>query len=237
MAGECLACQAKGLDPHPDPLQMSPLPPDAWHTVHIDFGGPFPTGEYLLVVIDVYSRFPDVAIVHSTSANTTVNKLARIFAIHGIPRKLRNENGPPFTSHEFKTFMEELRTNRTNRTNSEAESFIKPLNKTILAAQAEGQDWCKELFVFLLNYRATPHVTTGVPHPCYCLCVIRTKLPQIISTKKTKKATVIRKRDEEARAKNEVLFRQDEESQAIRNPSWRYSSVDAKETNNTLQQV
>ena len=66
MVEECLACQANGPDPHPDPLQMSPLPPEPWHTVHIDSGGPFPTGEYLLVAIDAYSRFPEVAGSHST---------------------------------------------------------------------------------------------------------------------------------------------------------------------------
>ena len=42
----------------PDPLQMSPLSPEAWHMVHVDFCGPFPTGEYLFVVIDAYSHFP-----------------------------------------------------------------------------------------------------------------------------------------------------------------------------------
>ena len=42
----CLACQANSTDNRPDPLQMSPLPPAPWHTLHIDFCGPFPTGEY-----------------------------------------------------------------------------------------------------------------------------------------------------------------------------------------------
>ena len=48
---------------------MSPLPPEVWHTLHMDFCGPFPTGEYLFVVIDAYSRFPEVEIAHSTSAS------------------------------------------------------------------------------------------------------------------------------------------------------------------------
>ena len=133
VVGECLACQANGPDLHPNPLQMSPLPPELWHTVHIDFGGPFLTGEYLLVVIDAYSRFPEVDIVHSTSAKTTINKLAQIFAMHGIPRNLRSDNSPPFTSRDFKTFMEEqgIRHQRTTpnwpQANAEAEKFMKPL--------------------------------------------------------------------------------------------------------------
>ena len=61
----CVACQANSLPDHPQPLQMTPLPPKPWHTVNVDFCGPFPTGEYLLVVIDAHSRFPEVEIVHS----------------------------------------------------------------------------------------------------------------------------------------------------------------------------
>ena len=64
--GNCIACQANDPENHPEPLQMSTLPPEPWHTVHVDFCGPFPTGEYLLVTIDAYSRFPEVEIVQST---------------------------------------------------------------------------------------------------------------------------------------------------------------------------
>ena len=98
----CLACQANGPNTKPDPLQMSPLPPTPWHTVHIDFCGPFPTGEYLLVVIDAYSRFPEVDIVHSTSAKGTISKLDRILlhmvylslseAIMDLPSQVANLN-------------------------------------------------------------------------------------------------------------------------------------------------
>ena len=75
----CLACQANGPNTKPAPLQMSPLPPTPWHTVHIDFCGPFPTGEYLLVVIDAYSRFPEVDIIHSTSAKGTIYFQIRLY--------------------------------------------------------------------------------------------------------------------------------------------------------------
>ena len=69
---QCIPCQANGPDSRPEPLKMSPLPPAPWHMVNIDFCRPFPTGEYLLVVIDAYSRFPEVAMVHCTSAKATI---------------------------------------------------------------------------------------------------------------------------------------------------------------------
>ena len=66
----------------------------------MDFYGPFPTGEYLLVVVDAYSRFPEVEIVKSTLAVSTIAKFERIFANLGLPhiiqlrgKKLYEANG------------------------------------------------------------------------------------------------------------------------------------------------
>eukprot|EP00795_Rhopilema_esculentum_P001944 gene1944-17482_t len=103
----CLPCQAIGPENRPAPLHMNELPPKPWHTVHIDHCGPFPTGEYILVVIDAYSRFPEVDIVHSTSASATFAKLDRIFATHGLPHVVKSDNGPPFNSADIKDYMKE----------------------------------------------------------------------------------------------------------------------------------
>ena len=78
---------------------MTTLPPRPWHTVNIDFCGPFPGSAYLLVAIDAYSRFPEVEIVSSTSAQSTILKLKRIFATHGIPEVLKSDNGHCFIFH------------------------------------------------------------------------------------------------------------------------------------------
>ena len=146
---------------------MSPLPPTPWHTFHMDICGPFPAGEYLFVVIDAYSRFPEVDIVHSTSASAIIPKLDRIFATHGIPTVIRSDNGSPFTSHEIGEYMREngIKLQKTTllwpQANSEAENFMKPLTKAIHSTHTENKKWTKHLYQFLLNYRTTPHSTTG----------------------------------------------------------------------------
>ena len=86
---------------------MSTLPPEPWHTIHVDFCGPFPTGEYLLVAIDACTRFPEVEIINSTAAKGTIIKLDKMFSTYGIPRVVKSDNGPPFFGAEFKAFMEE----------------------------------------------------------------------------------------------------------------------------------
>ena len=78
MLDNCITCQANNLENHTQPLQMSTLPPEPWHTLHVDFCRPFPTGEYLLVIIDAYSCFPEAEIVNSTAAEGTISKLNRI---------------------------------------------------------------------------------------------------------------------------------------------------------------
>lgn len=65
----CIPCQASytGLSPR-EPLCPTPLPPAPWTNIAIDFAGPFPSGEYAMVIIDEYSRFPEVEIVSTISA-------------------------------------------------------------------------------------------------------------------------------------------------------------------------
>ena len=96
----CLPCQLVGLPKPPAPLQPTQLSPKPWHTVNMDFLGPLPSGEMLLVVIDLYSHFPEVEILRSTAASATIPKLDSIFARHGYPVKVRTDNGPPWNSTE-----------------------------------------------------------------------------------------------------------------------------------------
>ena len=93
----------------------------------------------------------------------TLQKLDRIFATHGIPTFSKVIMVLHFFGEEFRAHMEENGIKHQKVTplwpqaNGEAESFMKPLTKAVRSAHAEGRDWKKELYRFLLNYRATPH--------------------------------------------------------------------------------
>ena len=56
---------------------------------------------------------------------------------------------------------------------------MKTLEKAICTAIVEGKPWKQELYSFLRNYRATPHITTN-KSPAELLFgrAIRTKVPQ-----------------------------------------------------------
>ena len=208
MIDNCVPCQAVTTANKPAPLRMNVLPPAPWHTLHLDHCGPFLTGEYILVVIDAYTRYPEIAIVKSTSAFTTINHLNRIFATHGLPSRVKTDNGPPFNSKEFKDYMSESGIFFTPVTplwpqaNAEAENFNKVLEKTIRTAQIEGKDWKRELYRFLLNYRATPHTTTKhSPAKLLFNREIRTKLPSKVDGNKCPIDAEIRENDEKEKRK------------------------------------
>jgi len=90
------------------PLQPNLLPDRPWQRLHADFKGPIAGSYYLHILIDQYSKYPEVDIVKSTSFAKLRPVLDRVFATHGIPESLTTDNGPPYSSHEMKEYSQEM---------------------------------------------------------------------------------------------------------------------------------
>ena len=166
---------------------MTELPKGPWEHVKADFFGPLPSGDYILEVVDVYSRSLEIEIVRSTSVESTVPKLDKMFSAFGIPDKLTTDNGPPFNSHEFRKFTVYLGIKHQRITrlwpqaNSSAENFNRMLRKVVQSPKIEGKNWKQEIYRYLRNYRSTPHISTGKAPAeiIFSSRTYRTKLPQI----------------------------------------------------------
>ena len=179
----CFQCQLATVENKQEPVKPTEIPHSAWHTLSIDYGGPYPDGHYNLVAIDKRTRFPAVEQTTSTSCRVTCDRLRKIFATHGIPERVESDSGPPFNSAEFKVFAEEMGfkhhrvTPEHPRANGEAESFMKVLNKTEQIAHNEGRSGCIALQNMLMGYRSTPHPATGYsPYEALMRRNIKTKL-------------------------------------------------------------
>nr|XP_012560666.1 uncharacterized protein K02A2.6-like [Hydra vulgaris] len=165
----CAICQVRGKQNGPAELLTTPTPEEVWDTVNIDYLGPLTNGFYLVVLIDQASKFPVVDIIHNTSADLLIDFLQKTIAVYGIPKTIVSDNGTPFTSFKIKMFLNKLNIQHKRITplwpqaNSQAESFMKPLIKTIRAAHIERKNWKKQLYNFLFSYRTTPHCTTRIP--------------------------------------------------------------------------
>ena len=74
-----------------------------WKQVHVDHAQ-WKMWLFFMAV-DAFSKWPEVVIVNSTTASQTIDRLRTIFATHGLPGTLVSDNGPPFSSADFKNFM------------------------------------------------------------------------------------------------------------------------------------
>ena len=83
------------------------LPTQPWQGLAADLRGPLQTGDYLLVVVDYYSRFFEVAVTKSVTTSKMISCLEILFATHGMPLTLKIDNGPQFASDEFKTYLKD----------------------------------------------------------------------------------------------------------------------------------
>uniref|UniRef100_A0A3P9MCB8 Gypsy retrotransposon integrase-like protein 1 n=1 Tax=Oryzias latipes TaxID=8090 RepID=A0A3P9MCB8_ORYLA len=182
----CHACQINTSTSHDVPTVRTELPAKPWQMLAMDMCGPFPSGHYLLVVTDYYSRWVSADILQNPTSMNITNCMKHLFATHGLPESIVTDNGTPFISKEFKLYLQENGISHRRITpywpqaNGEVERQNKTLCKAIRAAHAEGKDWRAELDVFLLAYRSTPHCVTGrSPAELLFNRKIRTKLPEL----------------------------------------------------------
>ncbi|MCG8046730.1 MAG: RNase H-like domain-containing protein [Candidatus Thiodiazotropha endolucinida] len=204
----CIPCLSVSAHNQPEPVKVSALPNQVWDEVSIDFLGPINDTNYVLVIIDDYSRFPITETLTSLTAKSVIPRLERIFSLFGIPSVCRSDSGPPFQSDEFRQFAKRMGFKHRRITplhpkaNSLVERFMSPLQKAIKTAVIEGQDYKQEMNKFLINFRACPHPSTGMaPGTIMFNRPVKTFLPQF-SVKRSDKQ--IRNRDRNTKLKRKV---------------------------------
>lgn len=93
----CKGCTLVSAPNPPEPMVRREFPAQPWTDIAADFLGPLPDGQYLLVVVDYYSRFMEVCEMQSITASKTILELSTIFSRYGLPVTLRVDNGPQFS--------------------------------------------------------------------------------------------------------------------------------------------
>ena len=147
---------------------VSEVPPHPWHTVgsdlfyfrRIDF----------LVVVDYFSKYLFMRKIHNSTSSAVIKELGIIFSEFGKPQIFRSDNGPCYSSQEFKIFMQnwsiEHRTSSPHypQSNGLAESMVKVSKSLIEKAILQDLPWNR----FLLDYRCTP-ISSEIPSPAEIL--------------------------------------------------------------------
>lgn len=102
----CKVCQTHQARNQKMPLLSHDVPNLPWETVGVDlfhYGG-----REFAVMVDFYSFFFEIRELRHTTANALKTWCAQVFSVHGLPQNLHSDNGPPFSSAEFKEFLAKL---------------------------------------------------------------------------------------------------------------------------------
>lgn len=100
----CYDCQCARALPPSSPWNSWQWPSRPWQRIYVDFIGPS-INQTFLVVVDAYSKWPEVLRMSTTTGTSTINALRFLFSAYGLPEQLVSDNGPQFTSYEFKEFL------------------------------------------------------------------------------------------------------------------------------------
>lgn len=165
-AKRCGTCQVVQNQP-PQTLLHPWIPASKpMERIHVDFAGPF-EGLTYMVVVDAYSKWPEVFIMSSTTSERTIDTLRNMFARYGLPQIMVTDNGSQFTSAEFQEFVHKNGITHKRSapyhpsTNGQAERFVQTLKQAVRAARSDTGSAQAKLDRFLLAYRNAKHAVTG----------------------------------------------------------------------------
>ena len=155
------ACWGCALATKAPPIQFSPWPKVdyPWAQIHMDYAG-----QYYLIVVDSFSKWPEVFRCKSPTTNFTIKTLNKLFAWFGVVDCLVSNNGTQFTSGNLKEFMEDFQEDHITtptyhpRSNGQAERFVDTLKRALKKAKDTPSG--KALQQFLQVYRITPNENT-----------------------------------------------------------------------------
>ena len=148
---KCTECATFEPECVREPMISHEIPARPWAKVAADFMD-YGAKSYL-VVVDYYSKYPEVIRTPSKKAQAAIEAMKSIFARHGIPDELVADN-MPFDSFEFKDFTNEWKFNHTPssphypRSNGQAERYVGIVKNFLRKA--------KDLHAALLQFRNTP---------------------------------------------------------------------------------
>ncbi|KAK6763081.1 hypothetical protein RB195_023693 [Necator americanus] len=156
----CPRCASVAKDPIKSELHSWPKPHSPWTRVHADFAGPM-EGRYYLLIVDAYSKWPEIVQMSSISSTVTIQAMKCIFAKFGNAETLVTDNGTQFTSSQFASFCRSrgilhIRTPPFHpQSNGQAERFVDTFKRGLAKLKGE-EPTVDTLQTFLMAHRSTP---------------------------------------------------------------------------------
>ena len=175
----CSVCQANRKAHTSEPLMSHDIPDRPWAKVgadifHLD-------GNDFLLLVDYYSKFPEIQPLRDLTAHTVIEEMKGIFARNGIPDTLMTDNARQFKCAEFREFERQWEfTHITSspmcpQSNGQVERCIQTVKSLMKKAKLSKRD----PMYAILEYRNAPLDGTEGHAPAQLLNsrLLRSKLP------------------------------------------------------------
>ena len=147
------------------PLHSLEVTAGPWQQLHIDFAGPF-QGQTWLIIVDSFSKWPEVVPMHSTTATRTIEELHLIFSCFGLPDQIISDNRPAICVGGVQRVCQ-TECNPPRESSPVSPQVKWPSRKVCANLQSsnekmacKGGDVNQKLSNSLLTYRKTPQSTT-----------------------------------------------------------------------------
>jgi len=164
----CYTCLANSRANQKETLTNRELPVNPWQHVAMDI---FQLDYKLyLLIVDMYSKFPEVIELPNMTANTIIKETKAIFSRHGVPKIAFADNGTQFVSNEFLQFANQwgFKLQTSSARYSQSNGFIERHVQTIKNLFKKAKSDKKDIMLTLLEYRNTP-MNCGSPSPAQLL--------------------------------------------------------------------
>lgn len=202
MVKSCKGCTLVSLPDPPAPMKRRELPSEPWVDIAMDLLGPLPNNDYILVIIDYYSRYKEIKITRTITSLQIIKILRELFSRLGYPLSITADNGRQFISEEFKNFCNDCNIKLFNtvpywpQMNGEVERQNRDIVKRLKIGSSENRDIKETLYEYLMMYNSTPHSVTGkTPSELFFKRMNRDKIPMLKNIYQTDNETEVRDRD------------------------------------------
>ncbi|CAC5423216.1 unnamed protein product [Mytilus coruscus] len=101
---KCDIYQSNGTKQPKETLKLHDEPSRPWVKVGTDLCSLY--GNDYRITVDYYSSFFEIDRMYDTSSKTVISKLKQHFARWGIPEKVISDNGPQYSSEQFRQFSQ-----------------------------------------------------------------------------------------------------------------------------------
>lgn len=164
-----------------------------WERIALDVAGPFPTSnsgnKYILVIMDYFTKWPEVFAIPNQEAVTIAEKLVNeVCCRFGVPLVIHSDQGRNFESAVFQETCRIMGLHKTRTTayHPQSDGMVERFNQTLerhLAKVVEShqKEWDRHITLFVMSYRSATHESTAVT-PAYANFGRELRLPADLLT-------------------------------------------------------